>query len=213
MKVLVTGFDPFGGESINPSWEAVKSIKNTIAGAEIIKLQLPTVAYKSISQLHNKMVELNPDIVISVGQAGGRAGVTPERVAINITDARIPDNEGNQPIDEVIFEDGDTAYFSNLPVKAMVQAISDAGFPSSLSNTAGTYICNHVMYGILYYIQKEFPNTRGGFIHVPFATSQVTDKPEMPSMEIADITTALEAAIQAAVTYQADLKTTIGEIH
>ena len=213
MKVLVTGFDPFGGESINPSWEAVKSIKNTIAGAEIIKLQLPTVAYKSISQLHNKMVELNPDIVISVGQAGGRADVTPERVAINITDARIPDNEGNQPIDEVIFEDGDTAYFSNLPVKAMVQAISDAGFPSSLSNTAGTYICNHVMYGILYYIQKEFPNTRGGFIHVPFATSQVTDKPEMPSMEISDITTALEAAIQAAVTYQADLKTTIGEIH
>ena len=213
MKVLVTGFDPFGGESINPSWEAVKSIKDTIADAEIIKLQLPTVAYKSISQLHNKMVELNPDIVISVGQAGGRAGVTPERVAINITDARIPDNEGNQPIDEVIFEDGDTAYFSNLPVKAMVQAISDAGFPSSLSNTAGTYICNHVMYGILYYIQKEFPNTRGGFIHVPFATSQVTDKPEMPSMEIADITTALEAAIQAAVTYQADLKTTIGEIH
>lgn len=213
MKVLVTGFDPFGGESINPSWEAVKSIKDTIAGAEIIKLQLPTVAYKSISQLHNKMVELNPDIVISVGQAGGRAGVTPERVAINITDARIPDNEGNQPIDEVIFEDGDTAYFSNLPVKAMVQAIRDAGFPSSLSNTAGTYICNHVMYGILYYVQKEFPNTRGGFIHVPFATSQVTDKPEMPSMEIADITTALEAAIQAAVTYQKDLKTTIGEIH
>lgn len=213
MKVLVTGFDPFGGESINPSWEAVKSIKNTIAGAEIIKLQLPTVAYKSISQLHNTMVELNPDIVISVGQAGGRAGVTPERVAINITDAKIPDNEGNQPIDEVIFEDGDTAYFSNLPVKAMVQAIRDAGFPSSLSNTAGTYICNHVMYGILYYVQKEFPSTRGGFIHVPFATSQVTDKPEMPSMEIADITTALEAAIQAAITYQADLKTTIGEIH
>lgn len=213
MKALVTGFDPFGGESINPSWEAVKSIKNTIAGAEIIKLQLPTVAYKSISQLHNKMVELNPDIVISVGQAGGRAGITPERVAINITDARIPDNEGNQPIDEVIFEDGDTAYFSNLPVKAMVQAIRDAGFPSSLSNTAGTYICNHVMYGILYYIQKEFPNTRGGFIHVPFATSQVADKPEMPSMEIANITTALEAAIQAAVTYQTDLKTTIGETH
>ena len=213
MKVLVTGFDPFGGESINPSWEAVKSIKDTIADAEIIKLQLLTVAYKSISQLHNKMVELNPDIVISVGQAGGRADVTPERVAINITDARIPDNEGNQPIDEVIFEDGDTAYFSNLPVKAMVQAIRDAGFPSSLSNTAGTYICNHVMYGILYYIQKEFPNTRGGFIHVPFATSQVADKPEMPSMEISDITTALEAAIQAAVTYQTDLKTTIGEIH
>ena len=150
---------------------------------------------------------------ISIGQAGGRFGVTPERVAINVTDARIPDNEGNQPIDEPIFADGDAAYFSNLPVKAMVQEIRNAGYPSTLSNTAGTYICNHVMYGILYYIQKEFPNVRGGFIHVPYAVSQVVNKPATPSMAIADITAALEAAVKAAVEYEQDIKVVGGETH
>ena len=213
MKVLVTGFDPFGGESINPAWEAVKVIKDEIAGAEIVKMQIPTVVGKSIAKIHDKMVEINPDIVIAVGQAGGRFGITPERVAINVTDARIPDNEGNQPIDEPIFADGDAAYFSNLPVKAMVQEIKNAGYPTSLSNTAGTYICNHVMYGILYYIQKEFPNVRGGFIHVPFAASQVVNKPNTPSMAIADITAAIEAAIKAAVEHQADIKAIGGETH
>ena len=168
---------------------------------------------KSIAKVHEKMQELHPDIVISIGQAGGRFGVTPERVAINVTDARIPDNEGNQPIDEPIFADGDAAYFSNLPVKAMVQEIRNAGYPSTLSNTAGTYICNHVMYGILYYIQKEFPNVRGGFIHVPYAVSQVVNKPATPSMAIADITAALETAVKAAVEYEQDIKVVGGETH
>ena len=213
MKVLVTGFDPFGGESINPAWEAVKVIKDEIAGAEVVKMQIPTVVGKSIAKIHDKMVEINPDIVIAVGQAGGRFGVTPERVAINVTDARIPDNEGNQPIDEPIFADGDAAYFSNLPVKAMVQAIKDAGYPSVLSNTAGTYICNHVMYGILYYIQKEFPNARGGFIHVPYAASQVVNKPGTASMAIADITASIEAAIKAAVENATDIVAIGGETH
>ena len=213
MKVLVTGFDPFGGESINPAWEAVKVIKDEIAGAEVVKMQIPTVVGKSIAKIHDKMVEINPDIVIAVGQAGGRFGVTPERVAINVTDARIPDNEGNQPIDEPIFANGDAAYFSNLPVKAMVQAIKDAGYPSVLSNTAGTYICNHVMYGILYYIQKEFPNARGGFIHVPYAASQVVNKPGTASMAIADITASIEAAIKAAVENATDIVAIGGETH
>ena len=213
MKVLVTGFDPFGGEPINPAWEAVKAMKDTIAGAEIIKMQIPTVVGKSIEKIHQKMKELQPDLVISVGQAGGRFGVTPERVAINVTDARIPDNEGNQPIDEPIFPDGPAAYFSNLPVKAMVQAIKDAGYPSVLSNSAGTYICNHVMYGILYYIEKEFPNVRGGFIHVPYAPSQVVNKPSTPSMALADITASLEAAVAAAVSSKEDIRAVGGEIH
>lgn len=213
MKVLVTGFDPFGGEPINPAWEAVKAMKDTIAGAEIIKTQIPTVVGKSIEKIHQKMKELQPDLVISVGQAGGRFGVTPERVAINVTDARIPDNEGNQPIDEPIFSDGPAAYFSNLPVKAMVQAIKDAGYPSVLSNSAGTYICNHVMYGILYYIEKEFPNVRGGFIHVPYAPSQVVNKPSTPSMALADITASLEAAVAAAISSKEDIRAVGGEIH
>lgn len=213
MKVLVTGFDPFGGESINPAWEAVKRIRSEIAGAEIVTMQIPTVVGRSIERVHEKMKELQPDLVISVGQAGGRSGVTPERVAINVTDARIPDNEGNQPIDEPVFEDGDAAYFSNLPVKAMVQAIRDAGYPSALSNSAGTYICNHVMYGILYYIHKEFPKVRGGFIHVPYAPAQTVNKPNTPSMAIADITAALEAAIEAAVSSTHDIRAVGGEIH
>ena len=213
MKVLVTGFDPFGGEPINPAWEAVKAMKDTIAGAEIVKMQIPTVVDKSIEKIHQKMKELQPDLVISVGQAGGRFGVTPERVAINVTDARIPDNEGNQPIDEPIFPDGPAAYFSNLPVKAMVQAIKDAGYPSVLSNSAGTYICNHVMYGILYYIEKEFPNVRGGFIHVPYAPSQVVNKPSTPSMALADITASLEAAVAAAISSKEDIRAVGGEIH
>ena len=213
MKVLVTGFDPFGGEPINPAWEAVKAMKDTIAGAEIVKMQIPTVVGKSIEKIHQKMKELQPDLVISVGQAGGRFGVTPERVAINVTDARIPDNEGNQPIDEPIFPDGPAAYFSNLPVKAMVQAIKDAGYPSVLSNSAGTYICNHVMYAILYYIEKEFPNVRGGFIHVPYAPSQVVNKPSTPSMALADITASLEAAVAAAISSKEDIRAVGGEIH
>lgn len=199
MKVLITGFDPFGGEPINPAWEAVRMLPDEIAGAQIIKLQIPTVARKSIDKIYSKMAEEKPDIVIAIGQAGGRFGPTPERTAVNIDDFKIPDNEGNQPIDLPIFEDGQPAYFSNLPVKAIVQAIKDAGYPSSLSDSAGTYVCNHVMYGILYYIDKEFPGVKGGFIHVPFATSQVIEKQNAPSMSLTDITAALEAAIRTAV--------------
>ena len=199
MKVLITGFDPFGGEPINPAWEAVRMLPDEIAGAQIIKLQIPTVARKSIDKIYSKMAEEKPDIVIAIGQAGGRFGPTPERTAVNIDDFKIPDNEGNQPIDLPIFEDGQPAYFSNLPVKAIVQAIKDAGYPSSLSDSAGTYVCNHVMYGILYYIDKEFPGVKGGFIHVPFATSQVIEKQNAPSMSLTDITAALEAAIRTTV--------------
>ena len=145
MKVLVTGFDPFGGEPINPAWEAVKAMKDTIAGAEIVKMQIPTVVGKSIEKIHQKMKELQPDLVISVGQAGGRFGVTPERVAINVTDARIPDNEGNQPIDEPIFSDGPAAYFSNLPVKLWCRPsrtpVTRLFSPTAREPTSATMLC------------------------------------------------------------------------
>ncbi len=123
MKVLITGFDPFGGESVNPALEAVKLLPNTISGAEVIKIEIPTVFRKALDHIESAIEKHNPDIVISIGQAGGRFGVTPERVAINIDDARIKDNEGNQPIDLPIYEDGQSAYFSNLPIKAMVKVI------------------------------------------------------------------------------------------
>ena len=213
MKILITGFDPFGGESVNPALEAVKLMKDEIAGAKIVKLEIPTVFHKSVEKIHETMKAEKPDVVLSIGQAGGRFGVTPERVAINVDDARIKDNEGNQPIDVPVFADGAPAYFSSLPVKAMVEAIKAKGLPASLSNSAGTFVCNHVMYGVLYYIDKEFPGVRGGFIHVPFITNQVVTKTNVPSMALADITEALEAAVEAIVKNEKDIQAVGGEIH
>ncbi|MEW8973168.1 MAG: pyroglutamyl-peptidase I [Tissierellaceae bacterium] len=199
MKVLITGFDPFGGEKINPAYEAVKGLKDNINGAEIVKREIPTVFKKSILKLEKEIEEEKPDIVICVGQAGGRYDITIERVAINIDDARIKDNEGNEPIDEKIFEDGENAYFASIPIKNMVQGIRDLGVPASISNSAGTFVCNHIMYGLLYLIDKKYPNIRGGFIHVPFLPEQVIDKRNTASMSIEDITKALETAIKIAI--------------
>lgn len=212
MKVLITGFDPFGGESINPALEAVKKLPDTVAGAEVIKLEIPTVFRKSLEKIEENIQKHNPDIVISIGQAGGRFGITPERVAINIDDARIPDNETNQPIDLPIFEDGENAYFTTLPIKAMIEEMKKCEIPCSVSNTAGTFVCNHVMYGVLYMAAKKYPNIKGGFIHVPYIPAQVIDKPNMPSMSIDDIAKGLELCIKAAVTNENDIKTVGGEI-
>ena len=138
MKVLITGFDPFGGEPINPAWEAVKRLPDNIDGVEIVKLQIPTVFKKSAKKLFENIDTVKPDVVICVGQAGGRYEFCVERVAINLDDGRIPDNEGYQPVDVKVFEDGENAYFSNLPIKAMVEEVKKAGIPAAVSNTAGT---------------------------------------------------------------------------
>lgn len=212
MKILITGFDPFGGESINPALEAVKKLPDTILGQEIIKIEIPTVFRKSLEKIEENIQKHNPDVVISIGQAGGRFGITPERVAINMDDARIKDNEGNQPIDISIYEDGEAAYFSTLPIKAMVKEMNDNGIPASVSNTAGTFVCNHVMYGVLYLIDKKYPNIRGGFIHVPYIPSQVTTKPNTPSMSIDDIAKGLELSIKAVIENSSDIKTVGGTI-
>ena len=211
-KVLITGFDPFGGEAINPALEAVKKIQDEISGAKVIKVEIPTVFRRSLEELEKAINEHNPDIVICVGQAGGRFDVTPERVAINMDDARIKDNEGNQPLDLPIFEDGESAYFSNLPIKAMVKEMQENGIPASVSNTAGTFVCNHIMYGLLYMAHKKFNNIKGGFIHVPFIPSQVVDKKNTPSMSLENITKGLECAIKAAVENDADIKAVGGTI-
>ncbi len=213
MKILVTAFDPFGGESINPALEAVKLMKNHIDGAEIVKLEIPTVFRKSIDKVAEAIIKENPDVVLSIGQAGGRFEVTPERVAINVDDARIPDNEGNQPIDVPIYEDGAPAYFTTLPVKAMVEAIRSAGLPSSLSNSAGTFVCNHIMYGVLYQIEKMGKNICAGFIHVPFIPEQVARRPApAPCMSMVDIAKALEAAVSAIVKHDKDIVAVGGKI-
>lgn len=198
MKILITGFDPFGGETVNPAYEAVKLLPDTIAGAEIIKLEVPTRFHRAGAVLEDAMQRHKPDAVICVGQAGGRAAITPEKVAINLMDGRIPDNAGYQPVDVPIREDGETAYFASLPVKAMMQRMRDAGIPAAVSYTAGTYVCNYLLYTLLYLIDKKYPNVRGGFIHVPYAMEQVVNKPlGTPSMDLRQIARGLETAVEA----------------
>lgn len=215
MKILVTGFDPFGGEPINPALEAVKGLADEIHGAEIIKLEIPTVFGKAADVVAAAIEQHQPDAVLNVGQAGGRFALSPERVAINVDDARIPDNEGNQPVDVKIQENGAPAYFTQLPIKAMVTAIKDAGLPGVVSNTAGTFVCNHIMYQVQYLIDTKYPTLTGGFIHVPFIPEQVVDKANMPYMSLADMTKGLTAAIGAIVDFagKEDLKVIGGAIH
>ena len=214
MKVLLTGFDPFGGESVNPALEAVKLVADRLGDIEIVKLEVPTVFYKSIETVDAKNAEVNPDVVLCIGQAGGRFDITPERVAINENDARIKDNEGNQPLEGAIFEDGAPAYFTNLPFKAMVAKIREAGIPASVSNTAGTFVCNHLMYGALYLADKKYPGLRAGFIHVPFIPEQVAKRAtSAPSLSVDVIAKGLEAAILAIAENDADIKTAEGATH
>ena len=214
MKILVTGFDPFGGEKINPALEAVKSLPSEIHGAEIHWVEIPTVFYKAADVLETAIVRFQPDAVLCIGQAGGRASLTPERVAINQDDARIPDNQGNQPIDTPIRLDGHAAYFSTLPIKAMVQSIKEEGLPATVSNTAGTFVCNHLMYQALYLADKKFPDMRAGFMHIPYMTEQVVNKPNTASMCLRDIVRGIEAAIRAIVDYKdKDLKLVGGTTH
>ncbi|AYU55430.1 pyroglutamyl-peptidase I [Staphylococcus debuckii] len=212
MKILVTAFDPFGGEATNPALEAVKLLPEKIAHHEITKLEIPTVFHKSSDKIAEILKENTYDAVLAIGQAGGRYHLTPERVGINIDDARIPDNENNQPIDIPIQSDGAPAYFSNLPVKKMTQSIKDAGVPASLSNTAGTFVCNHILYQLGYLQATQYPEMLFGFIHVPFIPEQVVDKPDKPSMALSSIVTGLEAAIGAISKDGPDIKKPLGEI-
>lgn len=205
MKVLITGFDPFGGEKINPAWEAVRALPDNIDGIEVVKLQIPTVFKKSAKKLFENIDSVKPDVVICVGQAGGRYEFSVERVAINLDDGRIPDNDGYQPVDLPVFEDGENAYFSTLPIKAIVEEVKKDGIPAAVSNTAGTYVCNHIMYSLLYYLNKNNLNIKGGFIHVPFIPEQVVEKKNTPYMELTRITKALEISIKAIRDYEKDL--------
>ncbi len=198
MKLLLTAFEPFGGESVNSALEAVRLVPDRIGETEVVKLTVPTVFGKSVSAVAAAIKAERPDAVLCIGQAEGRCELTPERVAINLDDARIPDNEGNQPVDQPIFPDGAPACFSTLPVKAMVRAIRAAGLPAGISNTAGTFVCNHLMYGVLYTLERQYPGVRGGFMHVPLAPDQAARREAaVPSMNVRDIAAGIEAAIAA----------------
>ena len=194
MKILLTAFDPFGGESVNPAEEAVKGV-SAPAGVELTKLTVPTVYGKSIETVVAAMESADYDAVLCIGQAGGRSDLTVERVAINVNDAAAPDNAGVLLTDAPIAEDGPAAYFATLPVKAMVEGIRKVGIPASLSNTAGTFVCNQLLYGVLHSIAVAGKTTRAGFIHVPFIPAQVVDKAGKPSMALETIIRGIEAAL------------------
>ncbi len=198
MKVLVTGFEPFGGESINPSWEAVKALPDEINGAEIVKQRLP-VTFRGVRELLPRLiVEERPDVVILTGQAGGRPNITVERVAINVMDSTMADNEGFTPEDEPVFEGAPAAYFATLPIKAILRALRSNGIPAGISNTAGTYVCNTAMFTALHTIAVRGLETTAGFIHVPFSHAQALDK-SRPSMAQETINRAVEVAVRTSI--------------
>ncbi|MEO5695422.1 MAG: pyroglutamyl-peptidase I [Usitatibacter sp.] len=209
--VLVTGFEPFGGEKSNPSWDLCELLPAIIAGLRVVKVRVPCEFHRCIEVAATAIERHKPELVICVGQAGGRTHLSIERVAINIDDARVPDNVGAAPVDEAIAPQGPPAYFATLPVKAMAAAMRAAGVPAEVSNTAGTYVCNHLMYGVLHFIAVKKPGTRAGFIHVPFDEQQVRDRNGTPSMSLATMARGIEAAI-AVATSGGEIKVSEGRL-
>ncbi|WP_077598434.1 pyroglutamyl-peptidase I [Olsenella urininfantis] len=213
-KVLVTGFQPFGGEPMNPAWEAVRALPDVIAGAEVVKAEVPVVFGAGFAAVEEKIDECSPDLVLCIGQAGGRAKLSPEFVGINCADARIPDNDGNQPLAERIVEDGPDAYFSSLPVRAMAKAMNEAGIPAEVSFTAGTYVCNDMLYRLMHCLATKHPAVAGGFMHVPFAPVQATRLPSAtPSMSLADMTAGIQLALEVALAGKEDTSASMGATH
>lgn len=199
MKILVTGFTPFGNDHINSALEVLKNLSSEISGVQIIKVEIPTVFGDCANVVHDAITSVSPDYVLSLGQAGGRYALTPERVAINFDDSLIADNKGQQALASPIHEDGQNAYFTQLPVNAMVQAIRATGLPAFVSTTAGTFVCNHIMYQVQYMIDKEFHSLKAGFVHIPFLPQQVIARPNTPSLSLTDDVKGITAAIRAII--------------
>jgi pyroglutamyl-peptidase len=210
LSVLVTGFDPFGGSAVNPSWDAVHALHGrTIAGHRVIGGEIPTIFGASLRRLQELMEEHRPRLVICTGQAGGRAAISLERVAINVNDARIPDNAGARPIDVPIVPDGPAAYFTSLPIKAMLKALLDAGVRAEVSQTAGTFVCNQTFYGLMHLLaQPQWQGTRGGLVHVPYLPEQ-----GQPFMRVEEIVRGLELAIDCALHTRHDIRKEAGALN
>ena len=213
-NVLLTGFEPFAGDKINPSLEAVKILNGReIEGHRVIARPLPVVFGQSVLKLETYIEELNPCLIICIGQAGGRPDLSLERIAINVNDARIPDNEGRQPVDTPVIEGGPAAYWSTLPIKGTVKMLQEAGIPASVSQTAGTFVCNHIFYGLMHLLARKGNQAKGGFIHIPFLPVQAAAFPGQPSMSLETIVTGLEYAVKAAFVYEEDAVIAGGQTH
>ncbi len=216
MKALVTGFEPFGGDLINPALEALHCLPARVGSIEIATRALPTAFGRSLAALDAALAATGPDLVLCVGLAGGRAALSLERVTINLDDARIPDNAGQQPIDRPIVPGGPSAYFATLPIKEAVAALRQAGLPAIVSNTAGTFVCNHVFYGLMHRAATVFPGLRGGFLHVPYLPAQAACCTEAnggaPSMALADIVRGIEIVLAVAATRSEDINTREGAL-
>lgn len=209
-KVLITGFEPFGGASINPALEAVKKLDGVqLEGGVIVTCEVPVTRYEALDAIMTAIEVHQPSYVITVGQAAGRTGISPERVAINVDDFRIPDNGGNQPIDEPIYEDGPAAYFTTLPIKAITRKLQENGVPCQVSNTAGTFVCNHVFYGIQHYLRDT--DVGHGFIHIPLLPEQAAAT-DQPSMSLEVIVEGLRLAAQATLENKDDIAVGAGQI-
>jgi len=205
MKALVTGFEPFGGDRVNPSFEALRHLPARLGGLDIATGALPVVYGAALPALREAIAAAAPDIVLCVGLAGGRTELSLERVAINIDDARIPDNDSNQPIDRPVVASGAAAYFATLPIKAAVAALREAGLPAAVSNSAGTFLCNHVFYGLMHEAASGGGRFRGGFLHVPCLPSQAARMPGTPSMALDQIVEGIEIILQVAAARFDDL--------
>ena len=211
--VLLTGFEPFGGETENPSWDAVQGLGDErIEDHRLVVRRLPCVFGEAIARLEREVAELRPYVVICVGQAGGRAEISVERVAINLDDARIPDNADAQPLDRPVVTGGPAAYFSSLPVKAIVRDLKAADIPAGLSHSAGTFVCNHVFYGACHLRARSRRGMRTGFVHIPHSPAQATRHPGSPSLAVPIVTRALRIAVATTLRNTADAREVGGAI-
>ena len=213
--VLLTGFDPFGGDAVNPSWLAVERLRGEIlAGHRIETAQLPTAFGRAPQALRAAIRRHRPALVLCIGQAGGRSAISFERVAINVIDARIPDNDGAQPVDVAIAKGGPAAYFSTLPIKSLRAALLATGVPAEISQTAGTFVCNQVFYALMRSLARlPAPRPRGGFVHVPFVPEQTVGRGDVPSMPLDTMVVGLRIAIETALRTRRDRRVVGGATH
>ena len=216
LRILLTGFEPFERDAVNPSWEVANALDGRWCdGATLHAVQLPCVFGLAAKRLDEALIKWQPQLVLAMGLAGGRSDISLERVAINVDDARIADNADQQPIDTRVVEDAPAAYFSTLPIKAIVRDLRKAGLPGAVSNTAGTFVCNHVFYALMHRLASEpaWAQTRGGFIHLPYLPEQAARFPGAPSMALATQVQAVQVVIRTALAVRVDVRESAGQLH